>query len=384
MIQSRWAHNPLRAIINNHIVDYPTPTNMSYYWGFGSAAGLMLVVQLVTGIFLAMHYTPHVDRAFSSVEHIMRDVNYGWLLRYLHANGASFFFIVVYLHMMRGLYYGSYAHPRGHLWSSGVLIFILMMGTGFIGYVLPFGQMSLWGATVITNLISAVPRVGDSVVQWVWGGFSVDNATLNRFFSLHFTLPFVIAALALIHLALLHADGVGSGNPMGVDGTNDRMTFYPYFYVKDLYGRLVVWTFFAGFVFFAPNLLGHPDNYIPANPMVTPPHIVPEWYFLMYYAILRSIPHKLRGVVAMLFALVGLMLLPHINTSEVRSATFRPIYRPLYWFFIVDCLILGWIGQKVVEYPYIQIGQVATRYYFAFLLVLIPVVGRVEAFLIRR
>jgi len=384
MLQQRWAHHSLRGVINNHIVDYPTPTNLSYYWGFGSSAGLMLVVQLVTGIFLAMHYTPHVDRAFSSVEHIMRDVNYGWLLRYLHANGASFFFIVVYLHMMRGLYYGSYAHPRGHLWSSGVLIFILMMGTGFIGYVLPFGQMSLWGATVITNLISAVPRVGDSVVQWVWGGFSVDNATLNRFFSLHFTLPFVIAALALVHLALLHAEGVGSGNPMGVDGSVDRTGFYPYFYVKDLYGRLVVWTFFAGFVFFAPNLLGHPDNYIPANPMVTPPHIVPEWYFLMYYAILRSIPHKLRGVVAMLFALVGLMLLPHINTSEVRSATFRPIYRPLYWLFIVDCLILGWIGQKVVEYPYIEVGQLATRYYFGFLLVLIPAVGRLESFLMRR
>ena len=384
MIQFRWNKQPLRAILNNHLIDYPTPTNLSYYWGFGSSAGLMLVVQLVTGIFLAMHYTPHVDRAFSSVEHIMRDVNYGWLLRYLHANGASFFFIVVYMHIMRGLYYGSYAHPRGHLWSSGVLIFILMMGTGFIGYVLPFGQMSLWGATVITNLVSAVPVVGESIVQWIWGGFSVDNATLNRFFSLHFTLPFVIAALALVHLALLHGEGVGSGNPLGVDGTIDRMTFYPYFYVKDLFGRLVVWTAFVGFVFFAPNLLGHPDNYIPANPMVTPPHIVPEWYFLMFYAILRSIPHKLRGVVAMLFALVGLMLLPYINTSEVRSTTFRPIYRPLYWLFIVDCLILGWIGQKVVEYPYIQVGQMATRYYFTFLLVLIPVVGRREAYLIRR
>lgn len=383
-MQFHWNKQPLLAILNNHIVDYPTPTNLSYYWGFGSSAGLMLVVQLVTGIFLAMHYTPHVDRAFSSVEHIMRDVNYGWLLRYLHANGASFFFIVVYLHMMRGLYYGSYAHPRGHLWSSGVLIFILMMGTGFIGYVLPFGQMSLWGATVITNLVSAIPRVGESVVQWIWGGFSVDNATLNRFFSLHFTLPFVIAALALVHLALLHAEGVGSGNPLGVDATVDRLTFYPYFYVKDLFGRLVVWTFFASFVFFAPNLLGHPDNYIPANPMVTPPHIVPEWYFLMYYAILRSIPHKLRGVVAMLFALVGLMLLPHINTSEVRSTTFRPIFRQLYWLFIVDCLILGWIGQKVVEYPYIQVGQIATAYYFFFLLVLIPAVGRRESYLIRR
>jgi quinol-cytochrome oxidoreductase complex cytochrome b subunit len=384
MIQSRWVHHPLRAIVNNHLVDYPTPTNLSYYWGFGSSAGLILVVQLITGIFLAMHYTPHVDMAFSSVEHIMRDVNYGWLLRYLHANGASFFFIVVYLHIMRGIYYGSYAHPRGHLWSSGVLILIIMIGTGFIGYVLPFGQMSLWGATVITNLISAVPRVGDSIVQWVWGGFSVDNATLNRFFSLHFTLPFVISALALVHLALLHSEGVGSGNPLGVDGTIDRMTFYPYFYVKDLFGRLVVWTFFSAVVFFVPNMLGHPDNYIPANPMVTPPHIVPEWYFLMFYAVLRSIPHKLRGVVAMLSSMLRLMLLPHINTSEVRSASFRPIYRMLYWFFIVDCLILGWVGQKVVEYPYIQVGQLATRYYFSFILVLIPLVGRIEYFLMRR
>lgn len=370
--------------MNNHLGDYPTPANISYYWGFGSLAGLMLVVQLVTGIFLAMHYTPHVDRAFSSVEHIMRDVNYGWLLRYLHANGASFFFIVVYLHMMRGLYYGSYAHPRGHLWGSGVVIFILMMGTGFIGYVLPFGQMSLWGATVITNLVSAVPLVGESIVQWVWGGFSVDNATLNRFFSLHFTLPFVIAALALVHLALLHAEGVGSGNALGVDADYDRIPFYPYLYVKDRHGLIGLFTVFTAFVFFAPNYLGHPDNYIPANPMVTPPHIVPEWYFRMFYAILRSIPHKLRGVVAMLFALVGLILLPYINTSEVRSTTFRPIFRVFYWFFIVDCRILGWIGQKVVEYPYIQVGQIATVYYFGFLLVLIPVIGRIESVLARR
>lgn len=380
----RWNKQPLRAIVNNHIVDYPTPTNMSYYWAFGSVSGRMLVVQIVTGIFLAMHYTPHVDMAFSSVEHIMRDVNYGWLIRYLHANGASFFFIVVYMHVRRGLYYGSYAHPRGHLWSSGVLIRILMMGTAFLGYVLPFGQMSLWGATVITNLVSAVPRVGESVVEWVWGGFSVGNATLNRFFSLHFTLPFVIAALALVHLALLHSEGVGSGNPLGVDGNVDRLPFYPYHYVKDMFMRLSFFTVFMAFVFFAPNVLNHPDNYIPANPMVTPPHIVPEWYLLMFYAILRSIPHKLGGVFAMLFARFGLMLLPHLNTSEVRSTSFRPIFRQLYWLFVADCLILGWIGQKVVEYPYIQVGQLATAYYFIFLLVLIPVVGRVESSLMRR
>ena len=382
-MQFRWNKQPMRAILNNHLVDYPTPGNISYFWGFGSLAGLLLVVQIVTGIFLAMHYTPHVTRAFSSVEHIMRDVNYGWLLRYLHANGASFFFIVVYLHIMRGLYYGSYAHPRGHLWASGVIIFILMMGTGFIGYVLPFGQMSLWGATVITNLVSAVPMVGESVVQWLWGGFSVDNATLNRFFSLHFTLPFVIAALAVVHLALLHAEGVGSGNALGVDADADRIPFYPYLYVKDMLGRIGVFTALSVFVFFVPNALGHPDNYIPANAMVTPPHIVPEWYFLVFYAILRSIPHKLRGVIAMLFALVCLMRLPYINTSEVRSSAFRPIYRTLFWVFIVDCLILGWIGQKPVEAPYIVIGQLGTVYYFAFLLVLIPLVGRLESALMR-
>jgi len=383
-MQTRWnKSHPLLSRVNNHLVDYPSPSNISYYWSFGSLSGRMLVVQLVTGIFLAMHYTPHVDMAFVSVEHIMRDVNNGWLMRYRHANGASFFFIVVYRHIMRGMYYGSYAQPRAHLWCSGVVIFILMMGTGFIGYVLPFGQMSLWGATVITNRASAVPYVGESVVEWVWGGFSVDNATLNRFFSLHFTLPFVVAALALVHLVLLHQDGVGSGNPLGVDGTVDRIPFYPYFYVKDMFSFVALMVVVSSFVFFMPNSLGHPDNYIPANAMVTPPHIVPEWYFLVFYAILRSIPHKLGGVVAMLSALVRLMALPWINTSEVRSTTFRPIYRQLYWFFIADCLILGWIGQKVVEYPYVEVGQLATLYYFAFILVLIPVTGRLESFLMR-
>lgn len=352
---------------------------MSYNWGFGSRAGRMLVVQLVTGIFLAMHYTPHVTRAFSSVEHIMRDVNNGWLMRYMHANGASFFFVVVYRHMARGRYYGSYAQPRGHLWGSGVILFLRMMGTGFIGYVLPFGQMSLWGATVITNLASATPRVGQPLVEWVWGGFSVDNATLNRFFSLHFTLPFVVAALALVHRVLLHAEGVGSGNPLGRDGNPDRVPFYPYFYVKDRLGFLGRMRVFSRFVFFAPNALGHPDNYIPANAMVTPPHIVPEWYFLIFYAVLRSIPHKRLGVVAMLAAILLRMALPYVNTSEVRSASFRPIYRQCFWRFVVTCRILGWIGQKVVEYPYIQVGQAFTVYYFAFRRVRVPRVGRVES-----
>jgi len=382
-MQIRWNKKQRRSIVNNHLVDYPTSSNRSYYWGFGSLAGIRLVVQLRTGIFLAMHYTPHVALAFASVEHIMRDVNYGWRMRYMHANGASFFFIIVYRHMMRGLYYGSYMHPRSYLWKSGVLLFLIMMGTGFIGYVLPFGQMSLWGATVITNLASAIPRVGQSLVEWLWGGFSVDNATLNRFFSRHFTLPFIIAARALVHLVLLHGEGVGSGNPIGLDGTVDRVGFYPYFYVKDRLGFIGRMRVYSRFVFFAPNALGHPDNYIMANPMVTPPHIVPEFYFRMYYAILRSIPHKLLGVVAMLAAILLRMARPYLNTSEIRSTAFRPIYRQFFWLFIATCGILGWIGQKVVEYPYIQVGQLASVYYFLYLLVLIPVIGRVESMRVR-
>lgn len=370
---------PILEVISNHIVDYPTPANLSYYWSFGSLSGRMLVVQLRTGIFLAMHYSVHVDRAFSSVEHIMRDVEYGWMLRYSHANGASFFFAMVYRHMMRGMYYGSYAVPRGSLWITGVLLFFLMMGTGFIGYVLPFGQMSLWGATVITNLASALPRVGGSLVEWLWGGFSVDNPTLNRFYSLHFTRPFRIAALACVHLVLLHSEGVGSSNPLGVDTNRFKVPFYPYFYVKDRLGFIGRMVRFSLVVCFEPNRLGHPDNYIMANAMVTPPHIVPEWYFRIFYAILRSIPHKLRGVVAMLAAILRRMALPGLNTSEVRSTRYRPIYRQRFWLFVVTCMILGWIGQKVVEYPYIQVGQRASLYYFRFRLVIIPVVGRVEA-----
>lgn len=371
------------AIVNNHIGDYPTPVNGSYYWSFGSLSGRRLVVQLVTGIFLARHYTPHVDLAFVSVEHIRRDVNNGWLRRYLHANGASFFFIVVYAHILRGLYYGSYARPRHHLWWSGVAIFILRRGTGFIGYVLPFGQRSLWGVTVITNLVSAIPRVGDSIVYWVWGGFSVGNATLNRFFAFHYLFPFLLVGLVLAHLALLHQEGVSSGNALGCDSSSNNVPFYPYYYVKDLFAFVSLRAVLRLFVFFAPNVLGHPDNYIPANPRVTPAHIVPEWYFLRFYAILRSIPHKLLGVVARGLALVGPRALPFLNTSEVRSSQFRPLYRKFYWLFVVDCLILGWIGQKAVEYPYVEVGQVATVYYFAFLFVIVPVVGRLESYLRR-
>jgi quinol-cytochrome oxidoreductase complex cytochrome b subunit len=321
----RWNKDPILAFVSGHIIDYPTPSNLSYLWSFGSVAGLMLVIQIITGVLLAMHYTPHVDLAFISVEHIMRDVNYGWLIRYTHANGASFFFIVVYSHIFRGLYYGSYMHPREHLWCSGVIIFILMMATAFMGYVLPWGQMSFWGATVITKLFSAIPFIGDSIVQWLWGGFSVDNACLNRFFSLHFLLPFLIAGLVIVHLSLLHKDG--SNNPLGIESQTDRVNFYPYFYVKDLLAFITLVLFFSFFIFYFPNDLGHPDNYIPANPMVTPAHIVPEWYFLPFYAILRSIPDKLGGVVAMGGALVVLLILPFINTSEIRSSRFRPIYR---------------------------------------------------------
>jgi len=377
----RWNKNNLLSFVDSHIINYPTPVNLNYMWSFGSTAGLCLVIQIVTGIFLAMHYTPHIDYAFSSVEHIMRDVNNGWLIRYLHANGASMFFIVTYSHIFRGLYYGSYMNPRGPLWVSGVAILFIMMGTGFMGYVLPWGQMSFWGATVITNLASAIPVVGEPIVQWLWGGFSVDNATLNRFFSLHYLLPFLIVGLVIVHLSLLHT--TGSNNPLGINKNIDTVSFYPYFYVKDLFAFLALVAFFSFFVFFYPNTLGHADNYIPANPLVTPAHIVPEWYFLPFYAILRSIPDKLGGVVAMVGAILILAVLPVINTSEIRSSKFRPIYGIAYWFLVSDFLLLGWIGQKPVETPYIEVGQVGTAFYFFFFIVLVPVIGIIEKTLIR-
>jgi len=378
---TRWNKNSLLAFVDSHIINYPTPINLNYMWSFGSTAGICLVIQIVTGIFLAMHYTPHIDYAFLSVEHIMTDVNNGWLIRYAHANGASMFFIVVYCHIFRGLYYGSYIYPRGMLWASGVIIFLLMMATAFMGYVLPWGQMSFWGATVITNLFSAIPFVGQSIVEWLWGGFSVSNATLNRFFSLHYLMPFVIAGLVILHLSLLHKDG--SNNPLGINTNVDYVSFYPYYYVKDLFAFFVFSSVFAFFVFFYPNMLGHPDNYIPANPLVTPAHIVPEWYFLPFYAILRSIPDKLGGVVAMVSAILVLLLLPVINTSEVRSSKFRPLFAFFYWFLVADFVILGWIGQKPVESPYIEIGMGATVFYFFFLLVLVPVLGIIENKLVK-
>jgi len=379
--KSRWNKNNFLAFIDSHIIDYPTPINLNYFWSFGSAAGICLVIQIVTGIFLAMHYCPDITLAFNSVEHIMRDVNNGWLIRYLHANGASMFFILVYCHIFRGLYYGSYMQPRGLLWASGVVIFLLMMATAFMGYVLPWGQMSFWGATVITNLFSAVPYAGGAIVEWLWGGFSVGNATLNRFFSLHYLMPFAIVAMVIVHLSLLHKDG--SNNPLGINTNVDYIPFYPYFYVKDLFSFMLFALFFAFFVFFYPNLLGHPDNYIPANPMSTPAHIVPEWYFLPFYAILRSIPDKLGGVVAMISAVLILMVLPLVNTSEVRSTKFRPLFALAYWFFVSDFIILGWIGQKPVESPFAEIGLAATIFYFVFLIVLVPVIGIVEKELAR-
>jgi ubiquinol-cytochrome c reductase cytochrome b subunit len=373
---SRWNKNYLLAFLDSHLIHYPAPINLTYAWSFGSTAGICLVIQILSGIFLAMHYTPHIDLAFSSVEHIMRDVNNGWLIRYIHANGASMFFIVVYCHIFRGLYYGSYMHPRQLLWCSGVIIFIVMMATAFLGYVLPWGQMSFWGATVITNLVSAIPVVGQLIVDWLWGGFTVNNATLNRFFSLHFFLPFLIVGLSMLHLSLLHKDG--STNPLGVNSGIDRITFYPYFVVKDLFAFFCFLLMFIVLVFYFPNMLGHPDNYIPADPMKTPPHIVPEWYFLPFYAILRSIPDKLGGVVAMGGALLILLTIPFSNTSEIRSTRFRPLFKFFYWLLVADFLILGWVGQKPVTDTYIFIGQIATVFYFLFFIIFVPLLGLVE------
>ena len=343
---------------------YPAPRNLNYWWNFGSIAGICLVVQIITGIVLVMHYTPHVDMAFDSIERIMRDVNYGWLIRYIHAVGASMFFLVVYIHIFRGLYYGSYKAPREILWWLGIVILLLMMATAFMGYVLPWGQMSFWGAKVITNLFSAFPLVGEPIVEWLWGGFSVDNPTLNRFFSLHYLMPFVIVGVVVLHIWALHVHG--SNNPLGIDvkGPQDTVAFHPYYTIKDYFGFGVFFMVFAWFVFFSPNSLGHPDNYIPANAMVTPAHIVPEWYFLPFYAILRSIPDKLMGVLAMFGSILILFVLPWIDHSKVRSARFRPVFKLFFWIFLANCLLLGYIGAMPAEGKYLIIGRIATFYYF--------------------
>ena len=369
---------PIFTMLDHEYNQYPMPRNVNYLWAFGAIAGIMLVIMIATGLVLAMQYAAHTSIAFESVERIMRDVNYGWLLRYVHANGASMFFIAVYIHMFRGLYYGSYKAPREILWILGVLILLAMMATAFMGYVLPWGQMSFWGATVITNLFSAFPLVGDPIVTWLWGGFSVDNPTLNRFFALHFLLPFVLLGLVILHTAALHVSG--SNNPLGIDpkGPQDTVPFNPYVTIKDGFAVVVFLIFYASFVFFAPNYLGHPDNYIPANPLVTPAHIVPEWYFLPFYAILRAIPDKLGGVLAMFGAIAVLAALPWLDTSKVRSCKFRPIYRQFFWILAIDALVLGYAGAMPAEGVWLLIARVGTAYYFFHFLVLLPLLGKLE------
>ncbi len=361
-----------------HLAEYRTPKNLSYLWNLGSIAGIGLVIQIITGIILAMHYTPEVHHAFNSVEHIMRDVNGGWLIRNIHAVGASMFFFAIYIHIMRGIYYGSYKYPRELLWFIGIIIFLATMATAFMGYVLPWGQMSFWGATVITNLFSAFPAIGESIVQWLWGGFSVDNPTLNRFFALHYLLPFVIVGLVMLHLVALHKHG--SNNPTGVDvKTNkDTIPFHPYYTVKDFVGFGVYFILFAYFVFFEPDYLNHPDNFIPANPMVTPAHIVPEWYFLPFYAILRSIPNKLAGVVAMLASILILFILPWLDKSPARSLAYRPLSRFFFWIFLADVILLGYIGGQPAGGTLAIIGAFATFYYFTHFLLIVPLTSKFE------
>lgn len=368
---------PVFTFFRKELRDYKTPKNLNYAWNFGSLAGFMLMVMIASGLFLAMHYVPNAQHAFDSVERIMRDVNGGWLIRYIHMNGASMFFIVVYAHMLRGMYYGSYREPRELLWIIGVVIFLLMMATAFMGYVLPWGQMSFWGATVITNLFSAFPLVGEPIVHWLWGGFSVDNPTLNRFFVLHYLLPFIIIGVSALHMVSLHR--FGSNNPEGVEAkAEDKIPFHPYYTVKDAFGLGIFLLIYAFFVFFAPNFFGEPDNYIPANPLVTPPHIVPEWYFLPFYAILRSIPSKLGGVLTMFGAIFVLMILPWLDRSSIRSGRYRPLFRIAMIIFVINVFTLGWIGGKPPEGVYLIIGRMATAYYFFHFLFLIPMLPKWE------
>jgi len=373
--------HPLLKLVNSYLIDASQPSNISYLWNFGSLLLLCLVIQIITGVTLAMHYTPNVLEAFNSIEHIMRDVNNGWLVRYLHSNTASAFFFLVYLHIGRGMYYGSYRAPRTLVWIIGTVIFILMIITAFLGYVLPYGQMSLWGATVITNLVSAVPWIGQDIVEFLWGGFSVNNATLNRFFALHFVLPFVLVALVLMHLIVLH-DTAGSSNPLGVSGNYDRITFAPYFLFKDLITIFIFIFVLSLFVFFMPNYLGDSKNYIMANPMQTPPAIVPEWYLLPFYAILRSIPNKLLGVIAMLMAILIILILPITDLGRSKGFQFRPISKFMFWVFVVNFLILMKLGACHVESPFIEFGQISTALYFSYFIVLVPVISLIENTLI--
>jgi ubiquinol-cytochrome c reductase cytochrome b/c1 subunit len=376
----KWTERrlPILGLMHSSFVAYPTPRNLNYWWTFGGILSFCLGVQIITGIVLAMHYTPTVAGAFDSVEHIMRDVNYGWLLRYVHANGASMFFIAVYIHIFRGLYYGSYKEPREILWILGVIIFLLMMATAFMGYVLPWGQMSFWGATVITNLFSAIPGVGTKIVELLWGGYSVDQPTLQRFFSLHYLLPFMIAGVVVLHIWALHE--VGQNNPAGIDVKSDKDTvpFTPYATAKDNFAMICFMIFFAWFVFYIPNYLGHADNYIPANPLQTPTHIVPEWYFLPFYAILRAIPNKLGGVIAMFGSIALLAFLPWLDRAKVRSAKYRPLFKQFFWIFVLTCIGLGWLGAKPAEGGYVIASRILTAWYFLHFLVVLPLLSYYE------
>nr|BAN04929.1 cytochrome b [Cynops pyrrhogaster] len=363
--------HPMLKIINSAFIDLPTPSNISYWWNFGSLLGVCLITQIITGLFLAMHYTADTQSAFSSVAHICRDVNHGWLMRNIHANGASFFFICIYLHIGRGLYYGSYMFKE--TWNIGVVLLFLVMATAFVGYVLPWGQMSFWGASVITNLLSAIPYVGSSLVEWVWGGFSVDKATLTRFFAFHFLLPFLIAGVSMIHLLFLHE--TGSNNPTGIPSNQDKISFHPYFSYKDLLGFLLALFILVLISLIVPNLLTDPENFIPANPLMAPPHIKPEWYFLFAYAILRSIPNKLGGVIALLMSILILVFVPMLHTSKQRSLTFRSTSQTLFWLLVANTLILTWIGGMPVESPFTEIGQITSIIYFLLFIIMIPLIG---------
>ena len=376
----KWFNDRLPLLsLSAHFREYPTPKNLNYWWTFGAILTFCLVAQIATGIVLAMHYVAHADLAFDSIEHIMRDVNYGWLLRYLHSNGSSMFFLAVYIHIFRSLFYGSHKSPREIIWILGVLIYILMMATAFMGYVLPWGQMSFWAATVITNLFTAIPLIGESITTWFWGGYAVDNPTLNRFYSLHYLVPFLILGLVILHIWALHIPG--NNNPTGIEITRpskDTIPFHPHITIKDLFALLVFLIIFLGFVFFSPDILGHPDNYIPANPMVTPYHIVPEWYLLPFYAILRSVPDKLGGVVLLFASLFILLALPWLDRGKVRSAVFRPIYKQFFWLFVIDILVLGYMGAMPAEGTYLLIARIGTAYYFLHFLIILPFVSLVE------